>query len=69
MGMLDRVGCTALGALFLLGACTHDADVPETDTVTEVAEAPAPETETFAVRLFDKTIGELTATTEGDECG
>jgi hypothetical protein len=66
MGMLDRVGCTALGALFLLGACTHEADVPEAEPVTEVAEAPAPETETFAIRLFDKTIGELTATTEGD---
>lgn len=64
--MLDRVGCTALGALFLLGACTHEADVPEAEPVTEVAEAPAPETETFAIRLFDKTIGELTATTEGD---
>ena len=64
--MLDRIGCTALGALFLLGACTHEAEAPETEIVAEISEAPAPVTETFAIRLFDKTIGELVAITEGD---
>ena len=64
--MLDRIGCMALGALFLLGACTHEAEAPETEVVAEISEAPAPVTETFAIRLFDKTIGELVAITEGD---
>jgi imidazolonepropionase-like amidohydrolase len=66
--MLDRIGCTALGALFLLGACTHEAEAPEAETVTEAVAAPTPVpvTETYAIRLFDTTIGQLVATTEGD---
>lgn len=60
--MLNRFGSTALAALFVLGACAHEAK-------TSLAEAPAAlaaETETFSVRLFDKTIGQLVATTSGD---
>lgn len=59
--MLNRFGSTALAALFVLSACAHEAK-------TSLAEAPAPpaaETETFSVRLFDQTIGQLVATTEG----
>ena len=63
--MLDRFGCTALGALFLLGACTHEAEVPATELAAEAAAAPAPVTETYSVRLFDTTIGQMVATTEG----
>lgn len=60
--MLNRFGCTALAALFLLGACAHEAKT----SLAEVPAAPAAETETFSVRLFDKTIGQLVATTTGE---
>jgi len=64
--MLNRFGGTALAALFVLGACTHEAEAPAPEAVTETAEAPAPVTETYSIRLFDQTIGQLVATTEGD---
>lgn len=57
--MLNRVGCTALAALFVLGACAHEAKMALT-------QAPAPETETWSVRLFDKTIGQMVVAAEGD---
>lgn len=61
--MLNRFGSTALAALFVLGACAHEAEVP----VAELAPAaPAATTETFSVRLNDTTIGQLVATTTGD---
>ena len=60
--MLNRFGYTALTALFVLGACAHEPDVP----ATELAEAPVAVTETFSIRLFDQTLGQLVATTEGD---
>jgi imidazolonepropionase-like amidohydrolase len=60
--MLNRFGCTALVALFLLGACAHEAKTP----LAEAPAATAAGTETFSVRLFDKTIGQLVATTDGD---
>lgn len=56
--MLNRFVSAALAALLVLGACAHEAP-------TSLVEAPAAETETFSVRLFDKTIGKLVATTEG----
>ena len=60
--MLNRFGCTALAALFVLGACAHEAKAP----AAELADATAVTTETFSVRLFDKTLGQLVATTQGD---
>lgn len=54
--MLNRFGSTALAALFVLGACAHEAAAPP---------APAATTETFSVRLNDTTLGQLVATTEG----
>ncbi len=53
--MINRFGSTALAALFVLGACAHEAPP-----------APTATAETFSVRLFDKTLGQLVATTEGD---
>lgn len=67
--MIRRFGYTALGALFLLGACTHEADTTAaevTETAAPVAEVTAPVTETFSIRLFETTIGQLVATTEGN---
>ncbi len=67
--MLDRFGYSALGALLLLGACTHEGDMaaPEiTDTVTPITDTDTTVTETYAVRLFDSTIGQMVATTDGD---
>ena len=61
--MLNRLGGTALAALFVLGACAHEVEAP----ALEAAEAaPAPVTETWSVRLFDQTLGQLVATTEGN---
>lgn len=56
--MLNRFGSAAMAALFALGACVHEAKAPlaETQAVTE----------TFSVRLFDQTLGQLVAVTEGD---
>jgi len=59
--MFNRFGCTALGALILLGACTHDAAEP-----APTPEAAAPVTETWSARLFGTTLGQMVATTEGD---
>ena len=56
--MINRFGSTALAALFVLGACAHEANAP-------LAE-PQATTETFSVRLFDKTLGQLVAVTTGD---
>ena len=56
--MINRFGCTALAALFVLGACAHEAEAP-------LAE-PQATTETFSVRLNDTTLGQLVATTTGD---
>lgn len=67
--MIRRFGYTALGALFLLGACTHEADTTAqevTETAAPVAEVVAPVTETYSIRLFETTIGQLVATTEGN---
>ncbi len=61
--MINRFGCTALAALFVLGACAHEAGVPATELAPA---APTSTTETFSVRLFDQTLGQLVATTEGD---
>ena len=58
--MLNRFGYTALAALFVLGACAHEAEAPA------LVAAPAATTETFSVRLFDQTLGQLVATTTGD---
>lgn len=61
--MLNRFGSTALAALFVVGACAHEVEAP----ALEAAEAaPAPVTETWSVRLFDQTLGQLVATTEGN---
>lgn len=60
--MLNRFGSTALAALFVLGACAHEAEAP----AAELAAVPAAETETWSVRLNDTTIGQMVATTEGD---
>jgi hypothetical protein len=60
--MLNRFGSTALAALFVLGACAHEAEAP----AAEFAAVPAAETETWSVRLNDTTIGQMVATTEGD---
>lgn len=59
--MLNRFGGTALAALFVLGACAHEAEAPTID----LAEPPAGKTETWSVRLNDTTLGQLVATTEG----
>jgi imidazolonepropionase-like amidohydrolase len=56
--MMNRFGCTALAALFVLGACAHEAEAP-------LAE-PQATIETFSVRLNDTTLGQLVATTTGD---
>ncbi|WP_213268634.1 amidohydrolase family protein [Hyphomonas sp.] len=61
--MLNRFGSTALAALFMLGACAHEVEAPALDVVEA---APAPVTETWSVRLFDQTLGQLVATTEGN---
>lgn len=61
--MLNRFGSTALAALFVLGACVHEAEPP----VAELADAaPAATTETWSVRLNDATLGQMVATTEGN---
>ena len=68
--MLDRIGYTALGALFLLGACTHEPETPAPEAAiqpaVETAEPAVPVVETWTIRLFETTIGQLVATTEGD---
>ena len=56
--MLNRFGCTALAALFVVGACAHEAKAPLAETQAT--------TETFSVRLFDKTLGQLVAVTTSD---
>jgi len=56
--MINRFGYASLAALFVLGACAHEAEAP-------LAETPAT-TETFSVRIFDRTLGQLVATTAGD---
>ena len=63
--MLNRFGYPALAALFLLGACTHEAEAPALDAAP--AAAPETATETFSIRLFDKTIGQMVATTQGND--
>ena len=61
--MQNRFGFTALGALFVLGACAHEAAAP----APEIARTTRPATtETFSVRIFDQTLGQLVAVTEGD---
>lgn len=61
--MLNRFGGTALAALFVLGACAHEVEAPALEAVTPAA---APVTETWSVRLFDQTLGQMVATTEGN---
>ena len=63
--MLNRFGYPALAALVLLGACTHEAEAPALDAAP--AAAPEAATETFSIRLFDKTIGQMVATTQGND--
>ncbi|MEQ9507233.1 MAG: amidohydrolase family protein [Hyphomonas sp.] len=61
--MLNRFGSTALAALFVLGACAHEAEVPAAQLAPA---APAATTETFSIRLNDTTLGQLVATTTSD---
>jgi len=60
--MINRFGSTALAALFVLGACAHEAEVP----ALQRSAASAATTETFSVRLNDTTLGQLVATTTSD---
>ncbi|MFN3314523.1 MAG: amidohydrolase family protein, partial [Hyphomonas sp.] len=60
--MLNRVGFTAVAALFVLGACAHEAAPPAAQTAQT---APAAITETFSIRIFEQTLGQLVAVTEG----
>ena len=67
--MIERFGYGALGALFLLGACTHETKeaASEPESVAEAAPVAEPATGTWTVRLFETTIGQMVATAEGNE--
>lgn len=56
--MIKQSGFTALAAIFSLGGCAHEAPAPAAQTQAV--------TETFSVRLFDQTLGQLVAVTTGD---
>ncbi|MGA1342638.1 MAG: hypothetical protein ACO33A_06265 [Hyphomonas sp.] len=62
--MINRLGCASLAALIILGACAHEAGVPMAQRAP--AGPATATTETFSVRLFGQTLGQLVAIRTGD---